>query len=158
MIRLPFDSRELADAGEMRVGVSPSHPRGDTRFDIEVYEDAAPRNLKEHFNTSKTHEAEITTRVQVPISRKNPVELRTSSCQSKDGHEAVDRRDHPNNKWPNQHQRVSNGCVVGHRIASDVLIDVETMSLDNVLENHLQKRNTETDGEIDQNSTALLSF
>ena len=86
-------------------------------------------------------------------------EITLDCCSTSNGDlglTTVDSRNYADGNRPTKHQRVSRRCVPCHRIASDILEDIEAMPLNDVLQDHLQQRNTQADSEIDHDSTSFL--
>lgn len=83
---------------------------------------------------------------------------RCSISNGNTGLTAVDSGNHADGDGPTEHQRVGRCCVPCHRVASNILEDIEAMPLNNILQAHLQQGNTKADSEIDHDGTSLLSF
>ena len=142
----------------------------------------APRDAKQQFNAGEAHQAEVVTGVKIRNAGKCLADLSASSHHGHDGQgcerieylarctdndkmlTAVNCRDQPNDHGPAVHQGERNWCIVSHRIAANVLKDIETMALNYVFwgdkseheypdkvdivneqtENHFQERDSNT--------------
>jgi len=94
----------------------------------------------------------------VKIIDAGKAELRASFNHSADGHGTINSGDQSDDHWPTINQGERDGCIVSHRIATNVLEDIETMSLNHILENHLQERDPKAYSEISGDFTMLIGL
>jgi hypothetical protein len=141
------------------VGVSPADPWLDAVVpSIEVKGIGAERNCAHDFDSGKAHEANITAGSKVVVARKELIELGTTLVELDYAPNCVEGGNETDEDGWADYKDIGRPDVVGEGITADILEDVETMALDDVLKCHLQDGETEADRQVDNDVAALLGL
>lgn len=118
------------------MGIFPTFPWRDAPV-AEVVQDGiqAERHSAHDFNTGKTHEAHVPTgcQVLVAIATQELAHLRTTLCEGTDAEDSVDAGDESNKNGRSGNEGICHGSAVCERIATNILEDVEPVTLGNIL-------------------------
>jgi hypothetical protein len=140
------------------MGIRPSFP-GVQVLGADVASEgvASEGNGKKGFKAGEAHETDVSASVEAAVTaREEFVELLATLVECADGEDGVDSRDEANQDGPEGDKDDRNGSIIGPREATKVFINVEAMTLRNILQNHLQQGNAKADSEVNHNSTAFL--
>jgi len=154
----PEHGRELVYTRESRVGVGPAFPWPDT-VSVEPDSVGSEGDGAKDFNASEAHEAHISAGSEViAVAGKKVVELRAALVELADAQNPIDSGNKADGDGWAHNKKVGDPSVVCEWVATDVFVDVETMTLGDVLKNHDQDGNTKADRKIDHDIAPFLSF
>jgi hypothetical protein len=152
---MPDDGRELVDSGKVDVSVLPRLPWVHPLY-VQNHEESREWDSAQNFDTGEKHQSEISARIEIVVSGKKLLELSAASHKGTNGEGTINQRNTTDDNRPARHEWYNQGSVIRKRKATIVFIDVEPVTLDDILKSHLDYRDAHSNRKIDQNRTPFL--
>jgi len=151
------DPGELEDTLVPPVGISPRDPRADlgnrgVRGDSPNGDGDGDTKVER----GQSNEAPVPAVGQIGIGSDEILELLAPLHEGLDGEEPVPRRDDRNDERPRPNENIGKVSVPGGRSTAEVFVDIEPVTRNNILQNHLQDGNSDCDQQVDNHLTTFL--
>lgn len=147
----------MVDAGETVMSISPAQPGRDPNAGVEGDSVEAEGNGEDDIGAGEAHKTEVTVGSEAATVRgEELLELKATLVEGEDATNAVVAGNATDEDWWAVDKDESYGGVVGEGVAAQVFEDIESMALGDVLEDHAQDWDTQTNGQVYHDSAAFL--
>jgi len=133
VVSSPDHRWDLVDARKSHVGVGPALPRPYAPVDVERNGVQTKRDSAKNFDSREAHKPDVSIAGKIVVAGKEFVELRSALVEEFDAQDGVDCGDKPDDDGWAEHKDVGDPTVVGVRPATNVLEDVEAMTLIDII-------------------------
>lgn len=115
------------------MGILPADPRADAARGVVASDIDGEGDSAEDISACKGHETEVLTGSEVGVTRKNRLGFSTSLVESTDAEDSIYTRDESNPDGRSRDEQEGDPSKTRGRPASDILKDVEPMTLGDVV-------------------------